>query len=923
MLDSVGVNPQTSKFHRFLVGSKKHNVDIDLGNKQHESYFNLAIAQAFGMGTDKVNANGITKFAEELRSTPIKELEEFLRTKEFNLGGKDYTIDHPAHVAQAIVSIEKANKSNKFKTTLTAEYDAVTSGFALKLMQMPVLSLHNMIEMLGKTGIFVNGHKDYTGDSKSFNEVNSKAGFVDAYQMLAKSVESKRKPPVDKVIKGQTIKADKYNLYEATQADSSVVEILAEDQSVTSAGRNLFKPGFMTWNYAASINSIKNALGHKLAEGVLKKALRIGGKAEMEQMMKRIGVTEDTLGKFQEDLATKDMELVTVNGINVYQELQSVYANSYGTAIEETMSERFGDVIEANNAIIASTKVMFRVYNEEFIKAKNEAEKDGQPMTEDAIVALVRSLSKKFPLIKAPYSDTVLDGVAIIDDSLVSASNTTLDSTQTRIRDEDNAKGRTLTIQSMVRELTEAHASGAVLPIHWIDGTVIGEALKEGGVLGVHDAIIPPLTDSGKKVLQYNTELYNVNKGYNLLQELMDSLKNSLSGMTNKEIGQIEKVQVVNVKGGLTAMEIVTDLQKVLDKSNAGREWLYSQAMTVNNVVALEGSTAIIEGKTSSVDESVKTYKLTVTAAPDKVKAPYKLSKSNKYIGYGVGSTQAYAEQLSEQGMSVNSGEYTSTDTVFASINGKGKLTPKNLQSTIAEVTKALEAGARVLTDSKEYLESKGKRTGANYTGYNTGEARLREALSNTGYINTTDKTNGNVSSWVKTTEVEPKTDSKQQEVVIDSNQTGLSYALTNPTHTSPRGFKWSRGDKLTRDYLSKGIKYKDGQYSDVEQAFQTLKDSAESKTRPTREVSNNYQLMVELIESKLKQYPRLVSGIDKEGGLNYLNRIIHQPTKQNSVWETGGQNWFKQALTEAYNNTKQQDGTILKLDSGHPTICS
>jgi len=134
--------------------------------------------------------------------------------------------------------------------------------------------------------------------------------------------------------------------------------------------------------------------------------------------------------------------------------------------------------------------------------------------------------------------------------------------------------------------------------------------------------------------------------------------------------------------------------------------------------------------------------------------------------------------------------------------------------------------------------------------------------------------------------------------VKIDSNQKGLEAALTNPTELAK-----SKGN-LQQSY---SIEYEGKQYEDVEKAFQELKDSSESVRKPAKEESGNYKLMVELIKTKLETYPRLVNAITKRGGLDYLNQTLHQPTNKNSVWETGGQDWFKSALIDAYSSVENE----------------
>ncbi|NBP14005.1 hypothetical protein EBU95_06320 [bacterium] len=132
--------------------------------------------------------------------------------------------------------------------------------------------------------------------------------------------------------------------------------------------------------------------------------------------------------------------------------------------------------------------------------------------------------------------------------------------------------------------------------------------------------------------------------------------------------------------------------------------------------------------------------------------------------------------------------------------------------------------------------------------------------------------------------------------VEISSNAKGLAAALTNPTELAK-----SKGN-LTQSYP---IEFNGKTYKDVEAAYQALKDKSEAQTKPTKENSKNYKLMVDLITAKLQQHPRLVSEITKQGGSAWILSSTHQPTKANTVWETGGQNWFIESLNDAYLSTQ------------------
>jgi len=138
----------------------------------------------------------------------------------------------------------------------------------------------------------------------------------------------------------------------------------------------------------------------------------------------------------------------------------------------------------------------------------------------------------------------------------------------------------------------------------------------------------------------------------------------------------------------------------------------------------------------------------------------------------------------------------------------------------------------------------------------------------------------------------------------ISSYKDDLAYALTNPVFTSPTGFTWSRTwtpkQKEWRDYMSKGIVFEGKTYKDVEEAYQKNKSKY-----PIGQARDNF--MLNLIEIKLRTYPKLIEEINKKGGINYLTNSTHQPTKQKSHWETGGNNAFIKLLSQAYLNVTGQ----------------
>ena len=311
----------------------------------------------------------------------------------------------------------------------------------------------------------------------------------------------------------------------------------------------------------------------------------------------------------------------------------------------------------------------------------------------------------------------------------------------------------------------------------------------------------------------------------------------------------------------------------------------------------------------------------------NKMSIAYSLAKKTgggvEFIGQGhkKSSTRQYKEMFESIGRA-NTGAYTDKSVIVVSVNGKNdnRIRIKNEFDEIAgvykNIDKAIKAGSIIIADTETSI-SKSK--------YNIGEEELAIYMESKGYIRTNRKEAG---VWQHKSDMRGKTKPKTQNQIDNKTEThevssyseGLEYALTNPTHTTPTGFKfglkqrknkngklipWTKGQLETRKWLGKRkIKFNNKEYLDVEQAYQQNKGNMNSNQK--------YNLMVKLIDIKLKTYPELVEKVNVKGGIEYLNNITHNPTGNvNSLWETAGQDWFKKALIEAYKNvTKTQNQT-------------
>ena len=173
-------------------------------------------------------------------------------------------------------------------------------------------------------------------------------------------------------------------------------------------------------------------------------------------------------------------------------------------------------------------------------------------------------------------------------------------------------------------------------------------------------------------------------------------------------------------------------------------------------------------------------------------KATIKASMSNKYIGFANGingsSTANYAEQAKNQNIPVNSNDYNSDDVIFVSIPGKrgdANIRKQQQDLTIKEAIKALNTGATILTDTKNYTDN---------SNYNEGEKRLKANLEYFGFKYT--EING-VGVWNKTGDFSKVNNETNQEVNEETEQDSISKPNNkNRLVLTARRLGWSRTNR-------------------------------------------------------------------------------------------------------------------------------
>lgn len=579
MLDSVGVNPQVDKqLARFLVVPKEATETIwNLKDKKDRLYFTSGIIQGLGIDLDGTTTEKLEKIGEDLlaldKEGVAKLVQGMLDNGEYELNGTKFKVSHIGHTLQALTALEEAVGNTIVKAVVTMEFDSKTSGFFHKLMQLPFEETEDQAKWLAKTGAYI-GDDLVKFDKADIGTNDMMTTETDSYKTLTQESDT----TLNKILKKEPkLKAT----IDALKKAGAMPELVDENGKATQDGRNLYKYPFMRFNYAESIQSNRRSMAHDLTNQVFDKIVagKIPYDDHSKEMYSMLGVTStDTLLELRKKLATDGTDKVYMGKTNVTSTLEKVFNQTYGAALEEVMSNNFGHILEANKLMIAATQVMADAFIAELKKY------DTTSGTQADLDKLIEKYAKVFPQIRAPFTNSRDNGIVIIDTKRAQGGNKWKADTQL-------PDGKTRTVQALIHEFEAAQAAGAVIPTHWTDGGVIGEVLRQGGVLGIHDAIA--LGYNGKQiekmVKDMNRASYEVNRDFNIMQNMYTALVESLENVSDEALETIQNKgynKANKEDAGMTIRQVVEAMRTETNMYNKRRADMYSKGVAVGNIIA-------------------------------------------------------------------------------------------------------------------------------------------------------------------------------------------------------------------------------------------------------------------------------------------------------------------------------------------------
>lgn len=294
-----------------------------------------------------------------------------------------------------------------------------------------------------------------------------------------------------------------------------------------------------------------------------------------------------------------------------------------GDMLKDTF-KMYKPFVQAAGAINKSFQVMFKLFKRRLDKAIQYREGElGRPLTDTEVDGIVSVLKDSMPAIKVALAEGVEDRLIIMNDTQ-EASTVREDvsiSGQTKYRyskefaskinqkkvDELTVALKTLrgeeynkaadqlkrlqqaSFSSQARQyaLVEAMAAGAVIPIHFIDGTLQAATLATTNGMGNHDAVYESPTQADSTSRTYDKTMAEVMSSYSLSVEILDSLISSINAAEDGDVKSVNEEllkNTTNLKYADTIQSVLSNMTKVSTESEKGRSEMLSRPIRYDHL---------------------------------------------------------------------------------------------------------------------------------------------------------------------------------------------------------------------------------------------------------------------------------------------------------------------------------------------------
>lgn len=351
---STTINPQTSKIHRFLVGSPDWATEVSLDNAELMNGFYLRVAEGLGVKTERAdNTVSIEKIqatvAEPVYAQAIEALhKQMVQKKELTAEEKDSILAavtkggeklHSLDVLIGLAYHKAAKDTGKsdavFTVQIMGEVDGVANGTMFNHILLGAAQSATELNTIGnKGGFYEEGHLN-----TEYNQWRGEVGNLDIYESTTKRLIQKIK---------ELLSLQPTNEQQLTNAELASIWAIggelfnADSGDVTKEGRSLVKDAMNPLAFGSSIESIGENMSATFLQSVY---------AGFEKMAKQDKpVSQESLNAYVRHLNT--LINGAANRIPVGLSLQTYMDTSLGSKVENAIRATFAGTVGGATAIV-------------------------------------------------------------------------------------------------------------------------------------------------------------------------------------------------------------------------------------------------------------------------------------------------------------------------------------------------------------------------------------------------------------------------------------------------------------------------------------------------------------------------------------------------------------------------------------------
>ena len=169
---------------------------------------------------------------------------------------------------------------------------------------------------------------------------------------------------------------------------------------------------------------------------------------------------------------------------------------------------------------------MFLAFNLEYKQAIKDKIRENKTVTDEDKLAIIEKLRTKFPAIRGPLSEESETSSYVHINKVKSVPvgpDSNLAAAQTHVQGDV----ATRKVSHEIRIFEEAISAGSVVPIHFIDGAIMGKLLEEHefNLTAIHDAIMMQLGNIAAGAKTYNKVYKEVSENYSFIAEIQKQLE--------------------------------------------------------------------------------------------------------------------------------------------------------------------------------------------------------------------------------------------------------------------------------------------------------------------------------------------------------------------------------------------------------------